>query len=155
MKKRTRCLWLHFSVLPSVPTLLSLCPQGSFSIMFRLFELLPLPCPSHKTMMSWYSRDIQCRPQWADRPPPFLSFDERKSETNAYFYARARDARRDTMQRCVNLWLTAFKRGYDPLKPPQKNIKSRLTLAEKHHTNKAYPQRHCLFPPPDKIQSNP
>lgn len=40
--------------------------QGWFSIMFQFIQPLLLPCPSHKTMMSWYSRDKQCQLQLAD-----------------------------------------------------------------------------------------
>ncbi len=71
MQEQVRCVviytlaLIHLILCPNFcPLLISLCPQGRISIMCRLFELLPLPCPSHKTMMSWYSR--QCQLQLAE-----------------------------------------------------------------------------------------
>lgn len=63
----TCTLYIPISWSHLLSSTISLCPRGRFFIMCRFAELLPLPCPSHKTMMSWYSRDKQCQLQLVNR----------------------------------------------------------------------------------------
>lgn len=147
-EKRTRYLWLHFSVLPSVSTLVSLCPQGSFSIMFRLFELLPLPCPSHKTMMSWYSREIQCGPQRADRSSS-LSMSGRVRQM--LIFTREPTTRADVAT-CESL-AHGIWAGVSSLqnKNQRKRKREAKSVTQTTHINSSI----AWCPPPNKSQSNP
>ena len=64
-KSRSDVMYIHWLYFPFCFLLIYLYPQARFSIMCQLFEPHPQPCPSHKTMMSWYSRDKHCQLQWA------------------------------------------------------------------------------------------
>lgn len=86
-----------------------LSPHSSHSVLRAAFPLCcdslnSSPCPA-PVIRLWCHGTVETYSVGHSElihPTPLLSFDERKSETNAYCFARACNARKETMQQCVN-----------------------------------------------------